>query len=154
MWIGNLSAIEECSLLSKKDVEQIKRFFQKNDMQTLPLGKYALSENNFVNVFEYVTQENNGSYEAHKKYVDIHYVIKGEERVFYAENFAEMKQCYDQSKDYSLGMVEDEKSVSLINGEILIFDIDEPHKAGVLLDSSSYVKKAVFKIEVKKNFKP
>lgn len=146
MWIGDIKTIRECSLLSRQDVEKIIQFLQKNDMQTLPLGKYSLSENNFVNIFEYVTEENNGLYEAHKKYVDIHYVIEGEEQVSYAEMFETTKQDYDENKDYELGTVEGASSVPLGKGKMLVFDINEPHKAGILLHGSSRVKKSVFKI--------
>ena len=154
MWIGNIETIEACNLVSKQDVEQMKCFFRENDIQKLPCGTYKLAENNFVNVFEYDTKENNGLYEAHKKYVDIHYVIDGEECVFYAEKFSQIKQSYDEVKDYYLGIVNDAKNLCLSGEKMVVFDIDEPHKAGVLLDNSSYVRKAVFKIEVKKSVKP
>ncbi|MBQ8657848.1 MAG: YhcH/YjgK/YiaL family protein [Clostridia bacterium] len=151
MWIGDLKTLDECSLLSKRDIEQVRRFFQENDLQKLEFGTYTLSRNNFVNVFEYSTEKNNGLYEAHKKYVDIHYVIAGEEKVFYAQNFSKIKQDYDENDDAYLGMVDDEKSISLSSVKIIIFDINEPHKAGVVLNGSSLVKKAVFKMERDRN---
>ena len=151
MWIGDLKEIDECAILSKEDIEQVRRFFQENDMQALPLGKYSLSENNYVNVFDYVTKENDGVYEAHKQYVDIHYVVEGDERVFYANDFAKITKSYDANDDYYLGTVMNEESVCLSNGKLIVFGIDEAHKAGVLLNDALHVKKAVFKIEGQKN---
>lgn len=151
MWIGDLQEMDKCPLLSKQNIDQVKRFFQENDLQELPCGTYPLLENNFVNLFEYVTKDNNGLYEAHKKYMDIHYVIAGEEKVFYAQNFSEIRQAYDEKDDAYLGMVDDEKNVSLSSAKIIIFDVNEPHKAGEILNCSSFVKKAVFKIERTRN---
>ena len=124
------------------------RFCKKNDLRALALGKYSLQGNDFVNVFDYTTKPNDGSYEAHKKYVDIHYVIQGEERVFYADSVSQITQAYDGQDDYYLGTVKGEKSDILNNERVVIFETDEPHKAGVVIEKATYVKKAVFKVEI------
>ena len=114
-------------------------------MRTLPNGRYDLGNDNYVNVFEYETKESDGVFEAHKKYIDIHYVINGEEKVLWADKYEQETKPYQADGDYSLGMVGHYKEV-VLNGILCVFLPDEPHKAGVCIKGSKSVKKAVFKI--------
>ena len=151
MWIGDVFTLKQCALLSKQETERVLQFFQENDLQKLSVGKYPLNGNNFVNVFEYETKENNGTYEAHRKYLDIHCVIDGTELVSYADQFYKITKDYDEKDDYYLGIVKREENIPLTKSKLIVFGVNEPHKASILRKTPSFVKKAVIKIEVAEN---
>ena len=149
MWIGNIENFRDCKCISRESIDLIVDFINKNDMLLLPDGRYELGNGNYVNVFKYDTRSSDGIFEMHKKYVDVHYPIVGEETVCFSETFARETKPYDEKDDYSLGRVETEKSIALKNKTLCVFSSEEVHKAGIVLKDSTHVKKAVFKIMVR-----
>ena len=122
-------------------------FIKRNDLQALPNGRYELGGGNYVNIFEYETKENDGIFEAHKKYVDIHYTILGNEKILWADCYTKETKAYQKEEDYSLGVVENAKE-AVAKDTVFVFLPNEPHKAGVKIEGVEKVKKAVFKITV------
>ena len=57
--------------------------FMKQDLAAMEVGKYQLIEGEaFAMISEYDTKEpENAKWEAHKKYIDLQYVINGEEQM-------------------------------------------------------------------------
>lgn len=147
MWFGNVEDLTKCSLLSEVAKAQLIVFFKNNNLKALPNGRYDLGDGNYVNIFEYDTKENDGVFETHKEYVDVHYAILGNERILWGDGYTKKTTPYQKDGDYSLGLVENAKEV-VLNGGCCIFLTNEPHKAGVILETSEKVKKAVFKIAV------
>lgn len=146
MWLGSFENFNECSILTDEIKSIIKKFIESNDMQTLPCGRYELGGENYVNVFEYDTKENDGVFELHKKYIDAHYVITGEEKILWGERYTTELKPYQADGDYSLGAVSDSKEANT-SGGICVFLPEEPHKAGVISHRACKVKKAVFKVQ-------
>lgn len=145
MWVGNVEELEECSSLSEFAKAQIRDFFRNNNVNSLPNGRHDLGEGNYVNIFEYETKENDGIFEAHKVYIDIHYAILGNEKILWADGYTKETKSYQKDGDYSLGIVENANEI-VSNGNCCVFSPNEPHKAGVIFEVSEKVKKAVFKI--------
>jgi len=148
MWVGNIKELKECLSLSELAKTQITNFFNKNNVQSLSNGKYDLGDGNYVNIFEYETKENDGVFETHKKYIDIHYAIVGVEKILWADEYKKELTPYQAEGDYSLGTVENAKEIAP-NGGFCLFLPGEPHKAGVMFDAPQKVKKAVFKIIIR-----
>ena len=146
MWIGKIEELQNCKDISVKDAETVMRFVAENDMSSLPKGKYELGGENFVNVIEYDTKESDGIFEAHKKYIDIQYVISGEEKVLWAEKIDLETTPYLVEKDRSLGLVNKPEQLALSDGILCVFVPEEAHKVGLTLNAVVKVKKAVFKI--------
>ncbi|NCB64076.1 MAG: DUF386 domain-containing protein [Clostridia bacterium] len=58
------------------------RFLAETDFSTLADGRYELDGDNvFANVMSYTTRERNDTPESHQEYIDIQYVISGEELI-------------------------------------------------------------------------
>lgn len=146
MWIGKIEELKNCKNISAKDAETVARFITENDMCSLPNGRYELGGENFVNVFEYETKDSDGIFETHEKYVDIQYVIIGEEKVLWAEKIDSETKPYQADKDRSLGLVNKPEQAILSNGTLCVFLPKEAHKVGLTLSTITKVKKAVFKI--------
>ena len=147
MWVGTWKKLQDCDILTEKVRESILNFIKANDLQALPNGRYELGDGNYVNIFEYDTKENDGVFETHKAYIDIHYAILGNEKVLWADNYTKETKTYQEDEDYSLGIVENANELESNQG-CCIFLPNEPHKAGVIFYKSEKVKKAVFKILV------
>ena len=61
--------------------EGLKQGFEwlkHNSLENMSDGKYNISENIYANIQSYETKDN-ALYEAHRKYIDIQYMISGEE---------------------------------------------------------------------------
>lgn len=146
MWIGNLEELKNCLILSNEAKESIINFIINNDMGSLSNGRHEIGNNNYINVFEYETKDNDGVFELHHEYIDIHYAIHGEESVLYADNYDKETKEYQIDGDYSLGVVSNPNKV-ILGGEFCIFLPNEPHNAGIIAKQKCKVKKAVFKIK-------
>ena len=145
MWVGSIEGLKNYDGLSEEVKTRVIEFLKNNDMKALENGKHDLGNGNYVNVFEYDTKENDGVFEAHKEYIDIHFVIIGEEKILWSDKYLEETKTYQADGDYSLGTVANPSVVEMKEG-LCLFEVDEPHKAGVCLKDGCHVKKAVFKI--------
>ena len=87
--------------------------------------------------------------EYHKKYIDIHIVLEGEEIIVYTpfEDCIETKS-YNDEEDY--GLVKGKAQVELMmNTEnFLLFFPEEPHLALLKVDTPKEIKKIIFKVEI------
>ncbi|HEY8965672.1 MAG TPA: YhcH/YjgK/YiaL family protein [Candidatus Methylacidiphilales bacterium] len=107
-------------------------------------------KNLFVTVHDYETGPAGAKpYEAHARYADIHYVLRGRETIHYAPlDRLRPLSPYDGEKDIRFyeGRDEDLPSLVLEAGAFALFLPGEAHKPGCLAGTSPYVKKAVAKI--------
>ena len=154
MWVGSIEDLKNYDGLSEEVKMRVIEFLKTNDLKALGNGKRDLGNGNYVNIFEYDTKENDGAFEVHKAYIDIHCVISGEEKILWSDKYTEEIKTYQVDEDYSLAAVRNPSAVEMEN-RLCLFEIGEPHKAGVCLKAVSHVKKAVFKIRsayhIKKN---
>lgn len=77
-------------------------YLKDNDLKTLPNGRFPIdSENVFVFVSENPTKDKDSTqWESHKNYVDLHYVVSGEELIGdYPITKLTLTSPYDASKD-------------------------------------------------------
>ena len=120
------------------------------DLQNLENGKYQIDGDDiFVSVQDYNTKpESEGKFEAHKKYADIQFIIKGEEKIGYTN----IKNCtpttfYDDANDI---MFLDGKGdfITAKKNTFLIFMPQDAHMPCISIDASKYVKKAVVKVKI------
>lgn len=128
-------------------------FIKKATSENLPAGKYEIDGSNiYAMVQEYKTKApEEAKFEAHRKYIDIQYIISGVEKMEMIDvsKATEITE-YDAEKDFQffdygntavLGCFEDE--------DFAVFFPQDVHKPGMAVDSgSSAVKKIVVKIKV------
>lgn len=120
--------------------------FIKNLSKDTANGSYNIGESIHSNVFEVETTQKDGIFEAHKKCIDIHYVIEGTELMEYSDiDRLTVKMPYNDTDDYTL--LSGEGSVlRLGRGDFCIFYPQDAHKPGCFDINSTVVKKAVIKI--------
>lgn len=129
---------------------ECQKYIQHHDMHLLEKGQHLIQGSDFyVNILEYTTQpENQCTWEAHKKYLDVHYIIEGEEYINVSNTFDMKEFEYNREDDYLKIDGECQNRILLRTGILLLFDINDAHKTGIQIKEDCYVKKAVFKFKL------
>lgn len=134
-------------------IRQCLDFLIKTDMKALAVGRHDIDGDNiFVNVMEFETQPACEKLaEVHKEYIDIQFLISGQERIGFAlacESNPIAKE-YDKATDfYLLERVKEESEVIMLPGMFAIFLTGQPHKPGcnVAGSGAALIKKSVIKV--------
>jgi YhcH/YjgK/YiaL family protein len=127
------------------------KFMAETDLKNLAAGKYELDGANlFVNISEYATKEEaDAKCEAHLKYIDIQYVISGEEKMGITP-LTETKDAtpYNEEKDVYFMQPLKEKYYPAEPGNFFIFFPSDAHRPAVKIADSVPVKKALVKLKI------
>jgi YhcH/YjgK/YiaL family protein len=88
-----------------------------------------------------------GIWEAHRRYIDLQYVIQGAEKIGYA-NLTRLAQGeYDANKDF-LPLFGEGEFLTLMSGDFIILMPEDAHMPGIAINALFQVKKIVIKIKV------
>lgn len=115
------------------------------------VGTYQINHRVKVIVSEYETKlQNEHGYEAHRKYIDIQYLLSGEERIacLPVERLKETKP-YNEEKDaafYAADLKPQEMTIS--DGYFAVFFPQDGHMPQLCVDKPMKVKKVVIKVEI------
>ena len=144
--IENAALYENISPLIKKAFAYLKQ----TDFSKLENGKHIIEEDNlFAIVQEYETKNDADSkLEAHKKYIDVQYVISGEELIG-VKPLINQTPCkdYDAENDYAL--YDDSCSfIKVAPTQFAVLFPQDLHKPGIKINSPAKVKKVVMKVRV------
>lgn len=137
-----------CSLT--KELDMCMDFIRHNDMNSLKNGSYIIDGDNvYVNIVEYNTKlASEGQWEAHKKYLDLHYVISGQEIIQVSSLSSMVVLEYVEEEDYVKNSGDAESDVHMKANSLLLLFPEDAHKTAVIIDKSEKVKKAIFKIKI------
>jgi YhcH/YjgK/YiaL family protein len=138
--------------MHKERWNQAFTFLKNIDLSTLEIKRYDLDGDNlYATVSEYITKnEEDVNFEAHKKYIDIQYVITGEEQMSIAPLSMknEVIAPYDATKDLEFMTVTESKSYKATPEGFFIFFPTDIHRPGVKVGDNSQVRKVVVKVKV------
>ncbi len=124
------------------------KYLQENDFSHFEPGKYMIEGNNvFALVQQYETRlMENMQWEGHRKYIDIHYVVEGVERIGYAL-LEDMKVIHEYSEESDGFSAEgDGIFLTMKCGMFIILTPDDIHMPGIVVDKPQLIKKVVMKI--------
>jgi YhcH/YjgK/YiaL family protein len=124
-------------------------YLHQIDADTIPVGKYEIDgENMYALVQQYNTKlKEQGVWEAHRRYIDLQYVVQGVEGIGYA-NINHLRQGdYESSKDF-LPLRGEGDLVILHGGSFVILMPEDAHMPGMAIISPAPVRKIVIKISV------
>ena len=137
-----------------KGLETALRWFAAyaDDGRDLPVKTVLDGERIFINGVNYTSEPKpQGLLEAHKTYIDVMYVVEGEEKFFY-KPIAEVKHVtmpYDAEKECQLAEIDaDAAQVRFSAGHFLIFFPQDGHLAAQLWDKPCKVRKFIAKVAV------
>ncbi|MCQ2432481.1 MAG: YhcH/YjgK/YiaL family protein [Clostridia bacterium] len=126
----------------------VKDFLARNDEKTIPEGKYQLGGGVYASVQSYDPKPET-KFEAHKKYIDLQYIVSGSEDILYAPiGCVTGAEPYSTEGDIGFFADTDRKTtLTLCAGDFAVFcpaDAHAPGRKNALTDGP--VRKIVFKI--------
>ncbi len=131
-------------------VARALEYLAKTDFNSLPLGKHEVEGTDlFAIVNEYETKDAvDCVWEAHQKYIDIHYILRGSELIgtTLLTNQLPTKE-YDDENDYWLFEGGESKQV-LQPGMFAIFYPHDIHSTSHHPNLKSFVRKVVMKVQL------
>jgi YhcH/YjgK/YiaL family protein len=133
-----------------KRIEKAFEYINYTDLKNIQPGKYEIDkENIFALITEYKTKlESEGKLEAHRKYIDVQYVISGEELMGYSPlGNLQILEPYKEEND--IVFFTGEKSFTkVLSGMFAIFFPEDVHMPGINTGKISEVKKLVIKVRI------
>lgn len=150
MIFGNISYSDVYCKMSVH-IQKFVEYINKTDLTGFSKGIYEIEGKDFfVNIVEYnLKNEEDGFWEAHREYLDIHFIIDGSERI--KLNFIDNLQInnYEKESDFvSFKNGDSNFYVDLKNGDFLICFPHDAHMTALKIKEDDYVKKAIFKIKL------
>lgn len=149
MIFGNINHEKIYSKL-ERNIIRCFEYAKENDLLGYDKGSYVIDGKNiFVNIVEYETCEKEERFwEAHRKYIDIHLMLEGFERIDlnFIENL-EQKE-YEEEGDFLPLNGENNSHVELKSGDFLICYPEDAHMTAIKVKEKERIKKAIFKVIV------
>ena len=147
MIFGNIKDKERYNFLDEK-IKECFKYSIENKLADFERGSYKIDGDSiFVNIVGYETvNKEDRFWEAHRKYIDVHLMIDGEEKILlnHIDNLNRMS--YKEEEDF-LHLEGDEASeVTLKNGDFLICYPEDAHMTAVKVEEVESIKKAIFKV--------
>ena len=147
MIIDSLDNVKHYRNLSEK-IKKAFEFLEEFDFESIESGKYNVSGDEiFALVSEYNTKEHTDARpEAHERYIDIQYMVKGEECMGYALlGDQEVLEPYNVEKDVVFYHTE-VRPVKVNEGMFALFFPHDIHAPSMKIGESKPVKKVVVKV--------
>lgn len=153
MIVGHIDNIEQEKALYPLLLQKGLRFLHETDFAKLPIGRAEIDgDNMFALIQEYQPDiKENRKAETHAKYIDIQYVVSGEEIMGYANLTAAAQIAENRLADKDAIFykdLQDETDVKILPGMYAIFFPWDIHRPGCVLKPGSVVKKVVVKIKI------
>ena len=122
-----------------------------NDYKNREPGKYEIDGTNlFVLVQDYDTKlPEVGRFEAHRKYIDIQYIVSGEEYIGYQDT-PNLTLCEEYNAERDIEFYQKTNNALMLNcqaGTFTVFFAGEPHMPCISIDKVAPVRKIVVKIK-------
>ena len=135
-------------------LEKAFEFLKHNDLEKLPLGRIDIDGDKvYAKIMEYDTIPfEELKFEAHKKYVDIHYITAGKEAIGCVDIDKLIKRDeYNIQKDVFFGRPDpytDTTWIILSEGELAILYPSDAHAPKGMVGSPTLLKKIVIKVAI------
>jgi YhcH/YjgK/YiaL family protein len=128
------------------------KWLASNDLESMAAGKIEIDGKNvYATVMENDPKlPSAGKWEAHKKYADIQFIIKGEEKIGYAHISRTTEVSYDEVKDFILLSATGDYFVRLVSGDFAILFPQDGHLPGIAGSdgATAKIKKIVVKVKL------
>lgn len=149
MVFGNVRDLKDFGFLTE-NVRKCFDYARNHDLLSYEKGSHPIDGDElFVNIVEYeTTTPENRFWEAHRQYLDLHFMLRGPEQI--DVNFIDnMAQKEFVEKDDFLPLEGDPNSHVVLNaGDFLLCYPADAHRTAVQVGSPAVIKKAIFKIRI------
>lgn len=158
-WYTGLSMTPDASINQSEFASQVLKnekswqaafhFLDNNNLDELAIGRYELlDDGTYATVSEYITKEpDSARYEAHRKYIDIQYVLNGSEYIdlLRMPDINEEAE-YDEKSDILFFTGREGQRLLADKKHFFVFFPDDVHKPCLKVGSTGRVRKIVVKI--------
>lgn len=143
--IDNAARFEAISPL----VAQALAFVRRADLAELPVGRYEIQGTQvFALVQDYLTKpESKGFWEAHRRYIDLQFLVTGRERIGFGRTARMVLRSHDEERDLSV-LDGSGEFVEIGDGCFVLLWPDDAHMPGLQVSQPEPVRKIVVKIAV------
>ncbi len=127
----------------------VMEFVKTRNITGLASGRYPLSNGILAIVIKTNSRNLKGQqFEAHRRNLDLHYLVSGEELLGFTSAFAlSVSKPYDSEDDYLLyHPPQNYSQLSLAEGQFVLFNPEDAHCAQGYLDAEKAIVKVVFKV--------
>lgn len=128
------------------------KFLKNINQNEFTVGKKEIcGDNIYASLQEYFSSiPENNTYEAHEKYIDVQFVLSGEEKILVADiSQGEKTTEYDEQNDFALYDVSAPHTVlTLSAGDFAVFYPQDLHKPCLALNETTKVQKVVVKVKI------
>ena len=149
MVFGNIRDLKDFGYL-EENVRKCFDYAREHDLLSYEKGSHPIDGDElFVNIVEYeTTPPENRFWEAHRQYLDLHFMLRGPEQI--DVNFIDnMEQKEFVEKDDFLPLEGDPNSHVVLNaGDFLLCYPADAHRTAVQVGAPATIKKAIFKIRI------
>jgi biofilm protein TabA len=136
-----------------EDITRIAGIIDNTDFSKMEDGTYDMDKGLFyiLSTYNTVSGLSDKPAEAHRKNIDLQYLVYGEEKAGYADirNPKKSQQIYDEKNDIELfSRIDNESFITLKKGMYAVFFPQDVHRPGISIDGTRGVRKAIFKLPV------
>lgn len=149
MIIGRLNDLETQNVFTEKFQSKFT-LLKEMDYSQIPAGRHTISEDLFFFLNEYETKDIEDCYwEAHRKYLDFHYILEGKENIAvdHIEHQTIMEE-YNEEKDAAFFEGDVKYVITMKPGDVMICFPEDSHMAGIIAEEKQNVRKVVLKVRV------
>jgi len=129
------------------------KYLQENDLSVLPVGRIEINGDDlFALVQEYASKpDEQGIWESHRNYIDIQYLVSGQERMVCANLDTMQLGEYFPNRDFQ-AMTGTGFHVNMFAGSFFIFFPEDAHMPGLHSIIPGQVRKVVLKVKIEGNY--
>lgn len=136
--------------IENADVIRALEYAASHDLSNLAGGRHDIDGDAlYFNAAQYVTASaSEKKFEAHRAYLDVHYLIDGTEQIHVAP--IESLRCgeYDASGDFFLAEGEPTVRVTMRPGDFLVCYPEDGHCPGIRVNEPEKIRKVIFKVRL------
>lgn len=146
-----IDSLENSEIYSSinKHFEIAFKYLRDTDFSNISEGRYETDDNKvYALIQEYKSKpKDEGYWEAHRRFIDIHYIADGEEYFGYANINDQKIISYIDEKDRCLTKGEG-SFINLKKGYFTICYPEDAHMTGITITKPNLVKKVIIKVEI------
>jgi biofilm protein TabA len=131
-------------------LEQVFTWLETHDLASLENGKYTIDDDIVYAIVANMVPRNqlDGQFEAHRQYIDLHYVVSTSETIAYAPiSQLESSKAYDQANDCEMLHGKGQKFV-IEAGQFWIAFPSDGHWPALQTDHQEEILKVIVKIKI------
>ena len=150
MIVDSLTHLLEDKAAFGPKIQRGLQFLRDTDFSGKAAGRHEVDEELFYFINEYETKAAEECFwEAHRKNLDLHYILEGKEKIGYAAiERLDVKEEYSDEKDAVFFTGTLESTVAVSSGDLVICYPQDGHMTAIMAGKKEAVRKVVLKIKI------